>query len=220
MSAMCRFCGSTIGKKIIVAITGLILVGFLLGHVAGNLLFFAGPAAMDAYSKTLHDNQALLWAVRVLLLVSAVVHIVVTLQLAKLRGDARPVDYQGGKSWVSNYATRSMILSGPFIAFFVVYHILHLTTGHFHPDPYKMETVYNNVKVSFSRISIAGVYVIAMILLFGHLVHGIWSMTQTIGLNHPKYDCWVKKGTVALAILITLGFISIPLFVVFGGGRA
>lgn len=218
MAALTKFYGSTIGKKIVVAVTGLILVGFLVGHVSGNLLFFAGQAKLDAYSKFLHESPALLWGTRLVLLVSVALHILATLQLAKLRGEARPVNYQGPKSWISNYATRTMIITGPLIAFFVVYHLLHFTTGHAHPA-FKSGEVYANVQSAFSSPAIALVYIISMLILSGHLVHGVWSMFQTIGVNHPKYNALIRRGSVLLAILIVAGFISVPLFVLLGGGR-
>lgn len=202
----------------IVAVTGLVLVGFLIGHVSGNLLYFAGKETIDRYSETLHNNPALLWGVRVVLLVSVLLHIVATLQLAKLRGDARPVGYQGGKSNVSSFATRTMILSGPLIAAFVVYHLLHFTTGTLHPY-FKEGQVYHNVRSAFDSYPIAALYIAAMLVLSGHLTHGIWSMLQTVGANHPKYDGVVRRVAALIALLIIIGFISVPLGVLMGVSR-
>lgn len=220
MPALTRLCRSTIGKKVIVAVTGLILVLFLIAHVGGNLLYFAGRERINAYSAFLHDSPAMLWGARIVLLVSVIAHIVVTLRLAKLRREARPIGYQGGKSTITNYATRTMILSGPLVAAFVVYHILHFTTGTAHPDPFKAGDVHANVTLSFSNPVIAGVYIVAMVLLLGHLFHGIWSMLQTIGLRHPKYDTLVRRVSVLLALIIVVGFMSIPVYVLMtAGGR-
>jgi succinate dehydrogenase / fumarate reductase cytochrome b subunit len=200
-----------------VAATGLVLVGFLIGHVTGNLLYFAGKDQLNQYAEFLHHSPKLLWGTRVVLLLSVILHIVATLQLARLRGDARPIGYQGGKSAVANYAARTMILTGPLIAFFVVYHLLHFTTGTVHPSGFDAADVYNNVTISFKHLGIAALYVAAMLILSGHLVHGIWSMFQTIGVSHSKYDVLIRRVSLLLAFVIVVGFISIPLYVFFHG---
>lgn len=220
MSDLIRLCRSTIGQKVIVAVTGMILVLFLIAHVSGNLLYFAGKERLNAYSAFLHSRPVLLWGARLVLLASVVIHIGLTLRLARLRGHARPIGYQAGRSSVAGYATRTMILSGPLIAAFVVYHLLHFTTGTLHPEPFREHDVHANVTLSFSNPAIAGIYIAAMIFLLGHLLHGIWSMLQTVGLSHPKYDTLIRRVCLLAALIIVIGFLSIPVYVVVTtGGR-
>ena len=218
MAVLQKIHGSTIGKKAVVAVTGLILVGFLVGHVSGNLLFFAGAQKINDYSKFLHDSPVILWGTRLLLLASVAAHIIATLQLAMLRRSARPFGYQAEKKNVSSFATRTMILSGPLIAAFVVYHILHFTTGAAHPN-FNAVDVHHNVLSAFQIWWVAAIYIGAMLILSGHLSHGIWSMLQTVGASHPKYDGAVRRAATLVAILIIIGFISVPLGILMGAGH-
>lgn len=208
----CGFIKSTLGLKILMALTGLVLLGFLVGHVAGNLLLFVGPQKMNDYAKFLKSNAGLLWGVRLTLLAAVVVHVVAAVMLTKRKADARPVPYAGKKPHGSTYASRTMMWSGPVIALFVVYHLLHFTTGHLHPT-FDHENVYRNVVDAFSRPIIAGVYVLAMLGVGLHLAHGVWSTTQTLGLNRPHLDSGLRKAGLGLAILIAGGFLAIPVAV-------
>ena len=223
-SLLARFFRSTIGMKVLMAVTGVVLFGFLIGHVAGNLLVFAGPAKMDEYARFLKANLGLLWGVRLILLASVAVHIAAAVRLTKLKADARPVEYDLKRSRASSYAARTMMWSGPIIALFVVYHILHFTTGHAHhshPD-FRMETVYDNVVTAFSRPLVSLVYIAAMLAVGLHLWHGLWSMLQTVGLNRPHLEPALRRAAVVVAVLIFGGFIAIPLGVLTGivGGGA
>ncbi|HYF00949.1 MAG TPA: succinate dehydrogenase cytochrome b subunit [Planctomycetota bacterium] len=223
-SLLARFLRSTLGMKVLMAVTGVVLFGFLIGHVAGNLLVFAGPAKMDEYARFLKANLGLLWGVRLTLLASVVVHIAAAIRLTKLKADARPVGYASKRPHGSSFASRTMMWSGPVIALFVVYHLLHFTTGHAHHSypAFAAEKVYDNVVTAFSRPLVSAVYLAAMLAVGLHLAHGVWSMLQTVGLNRPHLEPALRGAAVVLAVLIIGGFIAIPLGVLTGivGGGA
>jgi len=192
---LCRFTRSNIGLKVLMAITGVVMIGYLIGHVSGNMLIFAGPEAINNYSKFLHNSKGLLWGTRVLLLASVLVHIWATLRFLKLRSDARPVAYASKGAHGTTWAARTMYWSGPVIALFIVYHILHLTTGTLHPTYEKnlnVEThvvnVYANLVEGFQRPLASGIYIVAMLAIAFHLSHGVWSMLQTVGVNRPNWE--------------------------------
>src|SRR5438094_4241581 len=187
-----RFYESTIGKKAIMAVTGLILFGFLIAHMLGNLQIFLGPAVMNHYAETLHGNPPLLWSVRTILFISVVAHIWASIQLSMIKREARPVAYVKRANVSSSWASRSMMLSGPIIAAFVVFHLLHLTTGTIHPQFVALHA-YENLVTGFLVIPFALAYIVVMILIGFHLSHGIWRLFQSLGLSHPRYTPTIKK---------------------------
>lgn len=212
-----RFLRSTIGMKVLMAFTGVILFGYTIGHVAGNMLIFAGRERINAYSKFLHESPLLLWGTRALLLVSFAVHIGASIRLARLKSEARPVGY-AVKRWPgSSYASRTMFWSGPILAFFVIYHILHLTTGTVHPD--FRDDVYHNLVSGFRRWPVSLAYIVAMLSLALHLSHGVWSMLQTVGVNRPAWDRPLRAAAVVFAVLVAGGFIAVPVSVLAGWVR-
>jgi succinate dehydrogenase / fumarate reductase cytochrome b subunit len=211
----CSFLRSTLGLKIVMALTGLVLLGFLAGHVAGNLLIFVGPQKLNDYARFLKSNPAVLWGVRFALLAAVGAHVLAAVRLTKLKAAARPVPYAGKQAHGSSYASRTMMWSGPVIALFVVYHLLHFTTGHLHHSRpnFVAENVYQNVVGAFSRPAVAVVYIVALLGLGFHLSHGIWSTLQTLGLNRPHLDLALRRAGLAVAALIVGGFIAIPVAV-------
>jgi succinate dehydrogenase / fumarate reductase cytochrome b subunit len=209
------FYRTTIGKKVVMAVTGVVLFGFLLGHMAGNLQFFLGKAAINNYAEKLRQVPALLWAARIGLLVSVVLHIVAAAQLWLLQREARPVPYKKRDSVGSTYASRTMYWSGPIIAFFVVYHLLHLTWGTVHPD-FEHLNAYDNIVIGFQQPLVSLFYIIAVSLLGVHLYHGLWSMFQSLGISHPRYTPQLKTFAKIFAIVIVLGFIIVPIAVLAG----
>ena len=215
MTWLRRFYQSTLGKKALMAVTGVVLFGFILGHLAGNLQVFISQQQFDEYAAMLKGNLALLWTVRTVLLFSVALHILVSVQLTVRNRAARPQAYETKENIASNYAQRTMWVSGPIVAAFVVYHLLHFTAGVVHPS-FQEETVFNNVVVGFQQVGAAVFYVFAMGLLGMHLSHGIWSMFQSLGIFHPKYTPWIKLGARGFAALIVLGYISIPIGVMAG----
>lgn len=213
-----RFYRSTLGKKLLMAATGLMLFGFVIGHLAGNLQIFLGPTKLDEYSHFLKSNPGMLWAARLGLLGAVGLHILLTVQLTVINKKARPVGYAHVESSASTYASRTMIWSGPVIALFVIYHLADFTFGKVHPDGAKFDVthVHHNVVTSLSHPGVALFYLVSLLLLGMHLAHGAWSMFQTAGLNHPKYDCLIKCGARAFAALIFLGYAAIPLAILAG----
>jgi len=207
---------SVVGKKIVMAVTGVILSGFVLGHMIGNLQIYMGPERINAYGRFLHSNMELLWPVRIVLLASVALHILSAVQLIILNNfKARPVGYLKKTSIAADYAARTMVWSGPIVACFVVYHLLHFTTGTAHPN-FVEGDVYHNVVTGFQVPAAAIFYIVGNILLAMHLYHGVWSMLQTLGVSHPRYTPWLKALAKVYGIVIGAGNCSIPLAVMTG----
>ncbi len=206
---------STIGKKIVVAATGLVLFGFVIGHLLGNLQIFLGRETLNAYSEALHHAPKLIWATRIVLLVSVFLHIVLTVQLTRLNRAARPVAYDTYATDHSSAASRTMFWGGLVLLFYIVFHLLHLTTGTLHPN-FNPNDVYGNLVTGLSVWYVAAFYIIANIALGFHLYHGAWSVFQTLGLNHPKYNAWRRCLATAAGYGIALGYISIPVAILLG----
>jgi succinate dehydrogenase / fumarate reductase cytochrome b subunit len=214
------FYQATIGKKAVMAVTGVILFGYVLGHLLGNLQIYSPhPDQINNYAKFLHSHDVLLWTVRILLLVSVILHITASVELWRLKRRARPTAYVKKRDIPTSYAARTMLWSGPIIAAFVIFHVLHLTTGsvlRLHVLPGGEMNVRANVIDGFSHPAVSMFYIVAMALLCMHLYHGLWSMFQSLGLNHPRYTPLVKKGAALFAWFIALGNISIPVAVMAG----
>jgi len=210
-----RFYESTIGKKAIMAVTGLVLFGFLIAHMLGNLQIFLGPVVMNHYAETLHGNPPLLWTARTILLISVVLHIWASIQLSAIKKEARPVAYVKRKNVGSSWSSRSMMLTGPIIAAFVVFHLLHLTTGTIHSRFVELHA-YENLVNGFLVVPFALTYIAVMILIGYHLSHGIWSMFQSMGFNHPRYTPAIKKFAAIFSWILVAGFISVPLAILTG----
>jgi succinate dehydrogenase / fumarate reductase cytochrome b subunit len=207
---------SVVGKKILMAGTGLVLFGFVLVHMLGNLQIYLGAAKLNAYGELLQSAKGLLWFARFVLLACVGLHILAAWQLTVLnKFQARPGSYVKKASLASTYAARTMVWSGPIIAAFVVYHLLHFTIGNVHPD-FKPGDVYHNVVAGFKVPAAALFYIAANIMLATHLYHGVWSMFQTIGVNHPRYTPWIKRASAAFGFIVGAGNVSIPLAVLTG----
>jgi succinate dehydrogenase / fumarate reductase cytochrome b subunit len=208
---------TSIGLKSVMAITGIILVGFLIGHFVGNALVFAGPEAINSYSALLHNSHGLLWVARAVLLGSVVLHISSALTLYAKNNAARPQRYRVKRDVATNYAARTMMWSGPILLLFIVYHLAHLTFG-FTPGNYAhSETdVYSNVVRGFSIWWVSGFYILSMLALGNHLFHGTWSMFQSLGVNHTAYNKRLMRLALGITLFVTLGNISIPLSVLLG----
>ena len=212
-----QFYDAPIGKKVVMAITGAILFGFVLVHMAGNLQFFLGREIFDHYGMALKATPALLWGVRTVLLVSVILHIVASVQLIALNQKARPSAYKKKEAVDSSYAARTMTWSGPILAAFIVYHLLHFTLGTVHPS-FEEGHVYDNVIAGFRVIPVSIAYIVAMVLLGMHLNHGVWSMFQSLGVGNPRYSAAARRFAQVFSTLIVLGFISIPIAVMAGYG--
>lgn len=214
-SIVARFWHSTVGKKIVMAVTGAIGFGYLLAHVTGNLLVFKGATKIDTYAGFLKSNLGLLWTARTILLVAVIAHVVAAFQLARISQKSRPIAYKRWRPEGSDFASRTMRWTGPIVGIFIVYHLLHFTLGAVHPDFHEGQ-VYQNIITGFRVWYVSAFYVLAMLALFGHIYHGAWSMFQSVGLNHPKYNKFVRTLATIITIVVVLGFISIPVAVLLG----
>jgi len=209
------FYRTTVGKKVVMGITGLIGVLFVLGHMAGNLQVFEGPGVFNRYSQLLRTSMELLWAVRAVLFLSVVFHVIAAYQLARISQKSRPVRYARWKAVNSTFASRTMRWTGPILLVFIVYHLLHFTTSTLHDDFIEGD-VYHNVLWAFKTWWVSAIYIVAMLSLSLHLYHGIWSLSQSLGLSHPKYNQSVRALATVLTIVIVAGFIAIPVAVLLG----
>ncbi|SRR5712691_5679390 len=207
-----RFWNTTNGKKAVMAVSGVILAGFVAAHLLGNLQIFLGPDIFNNYARSLRQLPALLWGVRAILMVMVTLHVWSSLQLAVIKSEARPIAYVKRKPVVSTYASRTMYLSGPVLAAFVIYHLMQFTFG-VGGTAYNEGDAYGNVISGFRVPAVSIFYMIAMALLCLHLRHGLWSILQTLGFHHPRYTPRVKMAAIIVAILIFLGFVSIPVAV-------
>ncbi|HUI53898.1 MAG TPA: succinate dehydrogenase cytochrome b subunit [Bryobacteraceae bacterium] len=222
VSRAVRFYEAPIGKKAVMAITGVMLVGYVVAHMLGNLqIYSANREQINTYAAFLHNpsNALLLWGARTVLLAAVILHIVAAVQLWWQNRAARPVAYFKKDDVPASYAARTMIWSGPIVAAFVIFHVLHLTVGTVLPLREIAENqpdVRYNVIYGFQNYWVSGFYIFAMILLCMHLYHGVWSMFQSMGFSHPRYTGKLKKGSAILAILIAVGNCSIPIAVMAG----
>ncbi len=216
MGHLAKFWASSVGKKIVMGVTGIILVGFVIVHMAGNLQFFMGPERFNGYSKLLkHDVIELTWIVRLTLIASAILHVVAAYQLTMRNRAARPEDYQRRNPQVSTYASRTMRWGGVYLLLFIVYHIGHFTTGWFHPA-FSESGVYGNVVIGFRVLPVALFYLGAMAFLAMHLYHGVWASLRTLGLTRPSAEPLQRPLVLVLAIVVSVGFSLLPLSVALG----
>lgn len=213
-----RFWRSTIGKKVVMAVTGLMLVAFVIGHVAANLLVFQGPEAIDGYAVSLRELGPLLWIARTGLLVAAILHIVAAVQLSRLRRQARPIGYEKLEPQVSTLAARTIRIGGFILAAFIIFHLLHFTIGTVHPDFRELEP-YHNMVVGFRTWWIVALYLIAMVFLALHLYHGVWSAFRTMGISRGTFHPLRRRAALALAVAVWLGFTIIPVAIFSGALR-
>jgi succinate dehydrogenase / fumarate reductase, cytochrome b subunit len=211
-----RFWDSTNGKKAVMAVTGVILFGFVIGHMVGNLQVYEGPDVFNNYAKVLRLFPIALWVVRLTLLASVALHITATVQLALRANKARPAAYAKRKPIASTYSSRTMYWSGPIVLAFIIYHLLQFTFGVTGVPDYQEGQAYQNVVSGFQNPVISIFYIIAMVLLCLHLRHGVWSAFQTFGISHPRYTPLLRHLATALALVVAIGFISVPFSVLIG----
>jgi succinate dehydrogenase / fumarate reductase cytochrome b subunit len=217
MQREATFLGSSIGKKVVMAVTGLVLLGFVVGHMIGNLQIYLGAEALNEYAEFLRHflHGQGIWLARGGLLLAVGLHIWAATTLTLGNWSARPVGYRQWQAKESTYASRTMVWSGPILAAFIVYHLLHFTTGHTHPE-FVTGDVYRNVVVGFLNPFASAFYILAMLALGLHMYHGLWSMLQTLGLSHARWNAWRRGIALAVAGVVVIGNISIPLAVLAG----
>ena len=222
MAAVVGLYRTSIGKKVVMAVTGVILFGFMVAHTVGNLKVYQGEEKLDTYAEFLRDvggpifaREQMLWILRIVLLLSVVLHIVAAYQLTRQSHASRPVQYVRRRDVQASYASRTMRWGGVIILLFVIYHLLHFTTGTLLPG-FVRGSVYRNLVTGFQVWYVSLIYIVAMIAVGMHLYHGVWSMFQTVGLNNPRTNALVRGFAVASALAITLANISIPIAVLAG----
>jgi succinate dehydrogenase / fumarate reductase cytochrome b subunit len=213
---------TTVGKKIVMALTGLVLLLFVIGHMLGNLKVYFGAESFNHYAVFLREfgsplfpQTALLWLARIVLLACVILHIAAAYQLTLQSRAARPIPYRRKEHLAFSYSSYTMRWGGVVILAFVIYHLLHFTFGSVHPS-FQHDSVHHNVVAGFSVWYVSLAYIVAMIVLGFHLYHGLWSAFQTLGINNPKYNKWRRPLSLAVALIVVVGNISIPLSVLTG----
>jgi succinate dehydrogenase / fumarate reductase, cytochrome b subunit len=209
---------SSVGKKVIVAITGAVLVVYVVLHVLGNLKAFQGGdgTAIDDYAAWLRDvgepvipHEGVLWTVRVVLLTCFVIHIVAVIQLTARNRAARPAGYPA-PSLVRSFSSRTMLWGGLLLLAFVVFHVLHLTTGTIDPGNFAEGAVFHNLDEAFQNPLFVAIYVGASAVLGLHLYHGFWSSIQTAGWDRPNRNRTFRRLSVFVAAAVGVGFAAVP----------
>jgi succinate dehydrogenase / fumarate reductase cytochrome b subunit len=214
MFRLTLFLRSTIGKKVLMAVTGVVLLGFCVGHLTGNLLFFKGRDAINGYAAFLHGSPALLWAFRAVLLVSAVLHVVLAAQLFLRQQAARPVGYRMRRYIFTSYAARTMIVTGPLIAVFLFFHLAHLTWGwKVVPAAFVPGDVHANMLAGFRTGWVTLIYVATLAMLALHLLHGAHSMFESLGLRGRRVDGLLVGLAKVVTLAVAVGFVAAPVAV-------
>src|SRR6267142_78260 len=220
--------GTLVGKKIVMAATGVVLVGFVIAHMLGNLKIFLGAEAIDTYATFLRTigepllpYGGMLWVVRIVLLTCVALHITAAVQLTRMSRAARPHGYETKASIATTYAARAMRWSPIILFLFIVYHLLHLTGGvvGFQPGQFRDLSVYHNVVAGFSVWYVSLFYIVAMVSLCLHLDHGVWSLLQTLGWNNARTTSTFRTLSRGVALAVFVGFISVPVAVLAGWVR-
>ena len=217
------FTGSSIGKKFIVAITGVILMAFVVGHLLGNLQIFLGPDWVNGYAQHLRDLGPVLWLIRGGLLLAAILHIYFTILLAIENRKARRTGYRKKEHVKASFASRHMVVSGLVVLAFIIFHLLHFTGRQFNPqfpllknDPLNHYDVYSMMVYGFQDIYVSAFYVVGLFLLTLHLTHGASSFFQSLGLNNKKLTPQLARGARIFAWLLFIGYTAIPVAVLLG----
>jgi succinate dehydrogenase / fumarate reductase cytochrome b subunit len=211
------FLDSSVGKKVVMAVTGIALFGFVTVHMLGNLTAYMGAEPMNHYAEFLQTmvHGMGIWVFRAVMLTAVVLHGWAALSLTLANRAARPVGYRAQKLQAATLASRTMRWSGVILGLFIIYHLLHLTTGQVHPDFIK-GNAYHNFVTGFQQPLAAGFYILAQVCLGFHLWHGIWSLTQTLGFSHPRYDVCRRRFAMVMAVVIAGVNISYPIAVLAG----
>ena len=219
MSKALSLLETTVGKKVVMALSGLVWFGFALAHMAGNLQVFLGAEVYNNYSVGLHAMPELLWLARTILFVAFVLHVGTAMRLVTQSAAARPVPYRKVARRKASFAGLTMIFSGLTLLFFILYHLAHFTfpgvaMGAYEHQHYTM--VYSNFVNGFSIPWVVALYVAAMISLGLHIYHGSVSLFQSLGVSHPRRNVAIRQGAQFFALIITVGNIILPLSVLLG----
>ena len=218
-----EFYRSAVGKKWVMALTGLLGVGFVVMHMIGNLKVYMGAGDMNHYGEFLREvlvpffpRTVVLWLLRFGLIGALLLHLHAAYSLTVMNHRARPADYAGSRDYAAaTFASRTMRWSGIIVLAFIIWHLLDLTGGQANPAFVRGDP-YNNLVASFERPVVAAFYVLANVLLGIHLFHGVWSMFQSLGINSPRFNVWRRRLAQTIALVIVVGNVSFPLAVTFG----
>lgn len=225
MGWLSRFLKSNMGLKVIMALSGFALVGFVVVHMLGNLQIFLGANALNHYGEMLQGNKEILWILRIGLIAAVLAHIYSAVVLTMRSKAARPVGYKVHKRVSESYSARTMRVGGFIVLAFVVFHILHLTTGTVHPEFQHCADVsgdftcyvYENVVAGFHQNwPVVAFYVVAQIAIAMHLSHGVWSMFRSLGMNNPRSDAMARKAAIGIATVVGFFNCFIPIAVAAG----
>lgn len=231
MSIVANIFRTSLGKKYVMAVTGFVLFLFVIAHLAGNLQIFLGPEAINRYGNFLQTNPELLWPARLVLLLMVGLHIWAAVNLTQENRAARPMGYAQYRPVGSTYASRTMFMSGLIVLVFVVYHLLHYTaeltavnlTGRnfaaFRDPETGNHDIFKMMVVGFHNPAVSGFYLLGMALLCLHLSHGASSMFQSLGWKNDAYRPWLDRLAHGVAVLIFLGYASIPISILLGYGK-
>ncbi len=214
---------SAVGKRYVMAVSGIVLMGYVAAHMVGNLKLYLGPHQIDRYAGWLRTmgepvvpRGVALWVIRVVLLGALVLHLHAASTLTRIDVRARPERYRTRTEYIAaNFASRTMRWTGVIVGLFVVFHLADLTWGSANPS-FVRGSVYHNVVASFSRWPVALVYIVANVALGMHLYHGAWSLFQTLGWNHPRWNAWRRPFAVTFASVVAGGNILFPVMVLSG----
>jgi succinate dehydrogenase / fumarate reductase cytochrome b subunit len=223
---------TAVGKKYVMAITGLIGLGFVITHMIGNLKMYLGVITeadgeraydIDIYGEFLREllvpilpRTYVLWGLRLVLIGAVLLHVHAAVGLTRINHHARAVKYQSARDYqVANFASRSMRYTGIVVGLFILWHLADLTWGFANPD-FVRGAAYFNIDASLSRIPVAILYIVANIALGIHLFHGVWSLFQSMGWNNPRFNAWRRYIAVGCAALIVAGNVSFPIAVMAG----
>ena len=217
MNRLRRFYSAAIGKKIVMGVTGLIGVGFVMLHMAGNLLAFRGPEAINAYAHFLASTGELLWVLRLVLIGAVILHIIAAYQLTMQNRAARPLGYVKREPQVSTWGARTMRWTAVLLLVFIPLHIMHFTNPGWRPEGiFEKSDVFTNIVMSFRIWWIMLFYVVSMFALGLHLYHGAWSSVRSIGASQPSSNPQHRTVAMAVTMIIWLGFTAVPVAVFFG----
>ncbi|HEY5664744.1 MAG TPA: succinate dehydrogenase cytochrome b subunit [Ilumatobacter sp.] len=221
------FYSTAVGKKYVMAITGIIGIGFVISHMIGNLKVYLGVVDgtydIDVYGEFLRDllvpilpRTYALWLLRLVLIGAVILHVHAAYSLTVLNRKARPVRYQSARDYqVASFASRTMRWTGILVVLFLFWHLADLTWGWFNPD-FERGAVYRNLDASLSRVPVAVLYIVANVALGIHLFHGTWSLFQSMGWNNPRFNRWRKGLAAGVATLIVVGNVSFPIMTLAG----
>jgi succinate dehydrogenase / fumarate reductase cytochrome b subunit len=213
------FLDSSVGKKVAMAISGIVLFGFVTVHMLGNMQAYMGAEPMNHYAELLQTmiHGKGIWVFRLVMITAVLVHAWCALTLTLANNAARPVGYRAKMNQAATFSSRTMRWTGSILGLFIIFHILHLTTGTIHPGGvFEKGKAFENLVSGLQVPLVAAIYIVAQLCLGFHMWHGVWSLTQTLGWSHPRYNVLRRRFSYVMAILVAGVNISFPIAVLTG----